>query len=310
MSGFGSEDEELTRILVAEEIFDEPTTILQPGPVEAPDDPTLVVQVLEPASHPAPFTEAGPELPGFNDEELTTIIAPPPPDTDPEFGDMTELVPNHAPAGEAGDPQDWFDGLLTAFIGGLRSDEHGQPRTAEKRQTLAAAARDTIARVAMQRMPGEDTADAAWASGTVLQPDQLLANTYVVRALIARGGIGEIYRTRHRDLKTEHAIKILLPQYALVPTMLTLMLEEARLLQCVRHEAVVGCQGLLRDTDGRPMLVMDHLRGRTLSNRLRGGRLPDVGPARTHPAPRSRPRCDPRGRHRPPGHFARQRHPR
>ena len=54
---------------------------------------------------------------------------------------------------------------------------------------------------------------------------------------------------------------------------LTMMLDEARLLQSVRHEAVVGCQDLLRDADGRPMIVMDYLRGRTLSSRLREGRL-------------------------------------
>ena len=131
-----------------------------------------------------------------------------------------------------------------------------------------------IQRVAL-RDPDHKAAD--WAD-TVLQADQLLVNTYFVRALIARGGVGEIYRARHRDLKTEHAIKILLPRYALDPTVLNLMLEEARLLQRVRHEAVVGCQGLLRDTDGRPMLVMDYLRGRTLSARLREGPLaqPDL----------------------------------
>ncbi len=104
----------------------------------------------------------------------------------------------------------------------------------------------------------------------------MLVNTYLVRALIARGGVGEIYRARHRDLKTEHAIKVLLPRYALDPTVLNLMLEEARLLQRVHHEAVVGCQGLLRDSDGRPMLVMDYLRGRTLSARLREGPLPQA----------------------------------
>ena len=278
MSEHGNTDDELTRVLIAApaDEFDEPTTILQPPPPQEFDEPTTIVQAPEPEPLSAPFTASGPVLPDFRDDELTTVIAPPATADTFEAGDVTELMPSHAPPG-GGDPdQPWFDGLLTAFIGGLRCDEHGQPRPAEERQALAAAARDTIARVAIQGIPGHDTSGTDWASGTVLQPDQLLANTYVVRALIARGGVGEIYRTRHRDLKTEHAIKILLPQYALVPTMLTLMLEEARLLQCVRHEAVVGCQGLLRDTDGRPMLVMDHLRGRTLSNRLRGGRLPDA----------------------------------
>ncbi len=163
----------------------------------------------------------------------------------------------------------WFNRRLRDFNHALLHTQTGQKRPAAERQALAAAARDMIQRVGLSD-PQHKAAD--W-TDTVLQADQLLVNTYFVRALIARGGVGEIYRARHRDLKTEHAIKILLPRYALDTTVLNLMLEEARLLQRVRHEAVVGCQGLLRDIDGRPMLVMDYLRGRTLSARLRDGPL-------------------------------------
>jgi hypothetical protein len=274
----------------------EPTTILQPMHDAGSAGPALAA--LAPPEWRAggghadqdtgPLTAAGPVLPDYLDDETTTIsgpvvagaladtgakaaVAEAGREPAPEPPDVTELMPTPAAASPVAPGQPWFDGLLTAFIGALRQDETGQPRPPEARQALAAAARDTIARVAMQGVSG-----AGWASDTVLQPDQLLANTYIVRALIARGGIGEIFRARHRDLKTEHAIKILLPRYALDPTMLTLMLEEARLLQSVRHEAVVGCQDLLRDIDGRPMLVMDYLRGRTLSSRLREGRLSDA----------------------------------
>ncbi len=189
-----------------------------------------------------------------------------------EPGEPTEirLAPGQGRTSEAGEPRGWFDARLQDFTTALQQDEAGRPRPPQERQMLAATARDMIARVAISRTGGAE----GWEADTVLQPDQLLANTYIVRSLIARGGVGEIYRTRHRDLKTEHAVKILLPRYALDATLLTMMLDEARLLQCVRHEAVVGCQDLLRDADGRPMIVMDYLRGRTLSSRLREGRLP------------------------------------
>ncbi len=289
----GREEDEATTIMLAGPGYheDERTTVVQAVVEEEPEDRTTIVpadsagwqddaawpadadadSAVEAAAASGPeasaLTQSGPVMPDYLDEEATTVSQAAPAEPEPAY--ITELMPAAAPAGVAEADRPWFDGVLSGFITALRQDEHGAPRPPEARQALAAAARDTIARVAMQGAPG-----AGWAADTVLQPDQLLANTYVVRALIARGGIGEIYRTRHRDLKTEHAIKILLPRYALDSTMLTLMLEEARLLQCVRHEAVVGCQDLLRDTDGRPMLVMDYLRGRTLSSRLREGRLP------------------------------------
>ncbi len=218
--------------------------------------------------------------PDTNDmQEVTTIL----PAAEPQSGtpDSTEILPA---AGLASLPDSadntngqvsgrtWFDRRLRDFNHALLHTQAGQRRPAAERQALAAAARDMIQRVGLRDLEHKP---ADWAD-TVLQADQLLVNTYFVRALIARGGVGEIYRARHRDLKTEHAIKILLPRYALDPTVLNLMLEEARLLQRVRHEAVVGCQGLLRDTDGRPMLVMDYLRGRTLSARLRYGPLPQA----------------------------------
>ncbi len=259
IEGGGIDPEDPTTILVGDAApdDDESTAIVQAA---------AIVQASDAGKEADPAASAGfvpPEAPPGSGGNMSAAF------DGVDTTDVTELVPALLPAGA--DDGSWFEGLLGAFIGGLRQDEHGRLRSADEFRTLAAAARDTIARVATQGMPAAD-----WAADTVLQPEQVLANTYVVRALIARGGVGEIYRTRHRDLRTEQAIKILLPRYALDSTMLTLMLEEARLLQCVRHEAVVGCQDLLRDTDGRPMLVMDYLRGRTLSMRLREGRLSDA----------------------------------
>jgi hypothetical protein len=244
---------------------DEATTVVS-GPAPEwepgvhPDDEATVVAGMQPASAPGAQRPAMAATAPLGTGGVAARGA----------GDTTAVVPGSLSVGETMPGQGWFDARLRDFMAALTKDEHGQPRAKEARQMLGAAARDMIARIVMQGGPG---AGQEWAADTVLQPDQLLANTYIVRSLIARGGIGEIYRVRHRDLKTEHAVKILLPRYALDPTLLSLMLEEARLLQCVRHEAVVGCQGLLRDVDGRPVLVMDYIRGRTLSGRLRDGPL-------------------------------------
>src|SRR3546814_12120357 len=42
----------------------------------------------------------------------------------------------------------------------------------------------------------------------------LISYTYQVEALLARGGMGEVYKTRHTAIGTEHAIKIVRPHLA------------------------------------------------------------------------------------------------
>ncbi len=254
----GQEEDEATTLVAASEYgADRSSTVVGAAADGSDDETTSIVPAPEPGpSGAVQAAPAEPTLPGGTqamDESVTEI--------------------RHAalPGNPGQGAPDWFTDHLHGFTQALRMDFTGAARPAQEVQQLALTARDMIARVAMQG-GARSTADG-WTGDTVLQPDQLLANTYIVRSLIARGGIGEIYRTRHRDLKTEHAVKVLLPRYALDPTVLTLLQDEARLLACVRHEAVVRCQDLLRDADGRPMLVMDFLRGRTLSARLREGRL-------------------------------------
>ena len=275
---------------------DEPTQILQAQAALRPDpsadgeddEPTTILQAPAGPAEPMSVADADP------DEATSILVAS---EEIPPAEEATEIMHAVGPAGLAGGARPggsspgrtWFDGRLADFTGALLYDQAGTRRPPDDRRALGAAARDMIERVAL-RDAAADRALAAAASdggaapagsapeagalkGGTLHPGQLLVNTYFVRALIARGGVGEIYRARHRDLKTEHAIKILLPHYALDATLLSLMLEEARLLALVRHDAVVACQGLLRDIDGRPLLVMAYLRGPTLSARLRDGPL-------------------------------------
>src|ERR1700683_3864765 len=47
-----------------------------------------------------------------------------------------------------------------------------------------------------------------------LQPGTVLGHTYTIEALIARGSLGEVYRARHIELGTTHAIKVIAPALA------------------------------------------------------------------------------------------------
>ena len=168
----------------------------------------------------------------------------------------------------------WFETRLRAFVAALLHDRSGARRTDVERRALGDAARDMIERLVSQTEP----AVTGWPAEATLQPGQLLANTFYVRALLARGGVGEIYRVRHRDLRTEHAVKILQPQHTLDTTLVSMLLEEARHLASIRHPGIVAGQGVFRDADGRLLMVMELVRGRTLAARLREGPLspPDL----------------------------------
>jgi hypothetical protein len=106
-------------------------------------------------------------------------------------------------------------------------------------------------------------ADATIASGS------FLGHTYRIGALLARGGMGEVYRASHAELETEHAIKIILPELANDARIVDLFRREASVLRTIRHEAVVAYDGVFRDENGRLYLVMEFVDGPSLSKLMR-----------------------------------------
>jgi hypothetical protein len=98
-----------------------------------------------------------------------------------------------------------------------------------------------------------------------LAPGTVLGNTYRIEALLARGGMGEVYRARHIELGTAHAVKVILPSLANDPKMVRLLVEEARKLSRLRHDAIVAYEGLFRDERGLRYLVMEFVEGESLA---------------------------------------------
>src|SRR5262245_25734430 len=107
-------------------------------------------------------------------------------------------------------------------------------------------------------------ARAAHAESTIA-PGRLLGHTYRIEALLARGGMGEVYRARHSELNTLHAIKIILPELANNPRIVDLFRREASVLRTVRNDAVVAYDGVFRDENRRLYLVMESVEGTSLS---------------------------------------------
>jgi eukaryotic-like serine/threonine-protein kinase len=98
-----------------------------------------------------------------------------------------------------------------------------------------------------------------------IAPGALLGHTYEIENLLARGGMGEVYRARHTELGSLHAIKVILPQLASEARFISLFQEEARKLRRVRDDAVVGYEGLFLDENGLRYLVMEFVDGPSLA---------------------------------------------
>lgn len=173
---------------------------------------------------------------------------------------------------------DPFAAGLRRFVDSLTHDAAGAERPPAEREALLAATRDMLNRLGREDGPGTKLTGEPLAPDAVFRAGQTVAGVFTVVSLINRGAFGELYRVRHRELGTDHALKVLQTGWNSDPTAMALLQNEARLLLTVRNDAVVGGQGLLRDGDGRPVLVMDFLRGPSLARVLRGGGLdlPDV----------------------------------
>jgi serine/threonine protein kinase len=114
---------------------------------------------------------------------------------------------------------------------------------------------------------------AAMVAPAVLPPGTVLGNTYVIEAVLGRGGMGEVYCAKHIELGTEHAIKIMLPNFANDPKIVQLFREEARKLGRINNAAIVDYEGFFRDENGLRYLVTEFVHGESLERILRRRRL-------------------------------------
>jgi serine/threonine protein kinase len=98
---------------------------------------------------------------------------------------------------------------------------------------------------------------------------------YEILALLGAGGMGEVYRARDSRLGRTVAIKIL-PQHVLdSPTRRQRFEREARTASRLSHPHICALYDI-GEHDQIHFIVMEHLEGQTLAERLRRGPLPVV----------------------------------
>ena len=94
----------------------------------------------------------------------------------------------------------------------------------------------------------------------MLTPGQRVEDRYVVEAVIGRGGLAEVYRVRHLQLGSLHALKVLLFKKKKLADRLLL---EGRIQAQLRHPNVVAVTDIIQ-LDGQFGLLMEYVDNLTL----------------------------------------------
>src|SRR5262245_51993252 len=107
-----------------------------------------------------------------------------------------------------------------------------------------------------------------------LDTGRLVGDRYILETLIARGGMGEVWRARHKALRSLVAIKFLHRASAFSPSKRKRFLTEAQVTANLKTRHAVQVFDFGVTEDGLPYLVMEFLEGETLEKRIaREGRL-------------------------------------
>src|SRR5579862_9228091 len=97
--------------------------------------------------------------------------------------------------------------------------------------------------------------------------------SYEIRQEIGRGGMGVVYLARDTRLDRDVAIKVLPEQFARDLRRLERLQREAKVLASINHPHIAAIYQL-EVCDSQPYLVMEHVEGTTLAQRLEDGPMP------------------------------------
>jgi len=98
---------------------------------------------------------------------------------------------------------------------------------------------------------------------------QVLAGSYEVTRVLGEGGMGRVYEARHTRLSGKRfAVKLLHPDLARQPDVVTRFQREAEAASGISHANVVGVHDVNSTPDGQPYIVAELLQGEELGEYL------------------------------------------
>src|SRR5512135_154986 len=96
---------------------------------------------------------------------------------------------------------------------------------------------------------------------------------YEILSAIGAGGMGEVYKAKDTRLDRTVAIKVLPPEFSADPDRRARFEREAKTIAGLNHPHICTLHDV-GEHDGTTYLVMEHLTGETLAQRLEKGPLP------------------------------------
>ena len=100
----------------------------------------------------------------------------------------------------------------------------------------------------------------------------VLRDTYELISVLGRGGMGKVFLARHLRLPGKQvAVKVLHTQEEITPDQYARFRREAEITSRLGHPNIVGVLDFYGQEGGAPCLVMEHLKGESLSQRIRRG---------------------------------------
>jgi len=103
----------------------------------------------------------------------------------------------------------------------------------------------------------------------------LIAGRYEIESLIGEGGMGEVYRVRHRQLGKPFALKLMQEDFSRDEFFRELFHREAQLASLLQHPNIVSVVDFGDDPEHGLFMVMEILDGKSLTSRIKEhGRLP------------------------------------
>ena len=140
-------------------------------------------------------------------------------------------------------------------------------------------------------------------------PLRSIEGKYEILEKLGEGGMGSVYKVRHRLLDEIRVVKVMRPQLAPAEDLAARFSREAKAATQFRHPNIAQLYDFSLDDDGFAFIVMEYIPGMTLQASLRhNGSLPLGLGAGGRPAVAPRARVPARQGVRPPRHLARQSH--
>jgi len=143
-------------------------------------------------------------------------------------------------------------------------------------EELERAVRQVAQREAMFREVRQDLDRALKIGGPGRYTDQQLGS-YVLGALIGRGGMGEVYEAHHAQNDTPAAVKLLHAQVMDNPDHVNRFIREIEVAASINVENVVSVLEVGKTEGETPFLAMERLHGHDLAHHLRQRRRLSIG---------------------------------